>query len=215
MTHFLYKPHVAGPEDSITTPDIVIDRVSILADGDRHYLPVHRLNSDIELQVLPGDIEVTPAYAFVASGGGALVSLAALVRQSGDPLAKADLLIARHAWRLRNVVDHFAALAMSVSGGTGSASVTLADETQPADVMTASSNAELVLPRGITVLCAIPAATVTTAAPAETTVQLTDDKRNRSLSHTTDFVSVDVDRWTERPLPRYTVGPVGDVQHYI
>ena len=46
-------------------------------------------------------------------------------------------------------------------------------------------------------------------------MQLTDETRNRSLSHTTDFVSVDVDRWDERPLPRYTVGPVGDVQHYI
>ena len=215
MTHFLYKPHVAGPEDNITTPDIVIDRVSMMVDRDHFYVPVHRLTSDVELQVLHGDIEVTPAYAFVACGGGTLLSLAALVRQAGDPLSKADRLIARRAWRLRNLVDHFAALVLSAAGGTGSKSVTLAGETQPADVMSESPDGELALSRGLAVLCAVPAATVTTSAPAETKVQLTDEARHRGLSHTADFVSVDVDRWDERPLPRYTVGPVGDVQHYI
>ena len=189
MTHFLYKPHVAGPSDDVTTPDIVVDRVSMLVDDDSSFLPVHRLSSNVEMQVFAVEHHVTPAYAFIACGGG--------------------------AWRLRNVVENFDTLELSISGDADTASTSLADPPQPADVLEAAPDGELALPRGVVVLCPVATSTISVAAPAHVTMKLSDESRDRALEHATNFVSVDFDQWEKRPWPRYTVGPVGEVQHYI
>jgi hypothetical protein len=215
MTHKLYKPHVVGPENNITTPDITIDRVLMLNGGARAYLPVHRLVPGIELQVARGEIEVTPAYSLVAAGGGALVGVAALVRKAGDSEVSGDVLIARSAWRLRNVVDHLSSLQLSVTGEAGDASILLEELLQPADISDTLAGKEPNLPRGILALCLASSASFTCQAPTAISVHMNDDKLGRRLLHATRLLSVDSDRWDQRPSPRYTVGPVGEVQHYI
>lgn len=215
MAHSLYRPHVAGPENNVTTPDIIVDRVSVLADGERAFVPVHRLFSHVDLQVLAGSFEITPAYAIVAAGGGALLSLAALVRCSGEPLARAEIVIARSAWRLRNVIGHFGALLLSVRAGTRTEEIALSQLTQPAEIASHDGGEEPALPRGVVALCAAQRTAAIAAAPAEAWLRLADPTMGRALAHRTAFASVNADPWDRRPLPRYTVGPVGDVQHYI
>lgn len=220
MTFFLYKPHVVGPKNNVTTPDIVIDRVSVLTGTDAYRVPVQRLSSRLEIQADGGELSVEPAYVLVAAGGGVLVSPGALVRGADHPKSTADLFVARTAWRLHNLIDHFASLELVTLSGppgdaikTGSASV--ADLAEPADIMERISGNNEALPRGIMVLCAAPKLACTVSAPARFTVQLADKQLGRSLSHHVDLMSVEYDRWEERPPPRYTVGPVGEVEHYI
>nr|WP_281719409.1 hypothetical protein [Nitrosomonas nitrosa] len=215
MAHSLYRPHVLGPQNNITTPDIIVDRVSLLADGERAFIPVHRLGSHVEFQVFPGELVVTPAYAIVAAGGGALLSVAALVRCSGEPIARAELLIARSAWRLRNIVDGFGSLQLSVWSGMRTEIIALSQLLQPDEIMSHADGGELALPRGVIALCAAQHASTIAAAPAEVFIRLVEPTMGRELVHRTKLVSVNADPWDRRPLPRYTVGPVGDVQHYI
>lgn len=215
MTHYLFRPHVTGPANHVTTPDVIIDRVSLRNGGESSFLPVHRLSTNDALQVFAGPVEVTPAIALVAAGGGVLIGFALLVRQPGEPLAKADVMVARSAWRFRNVVDHLTSLQLSTSAGDSESGISMSQLTPPADFMDRTDGDELALPRGTMVLCAATDATVSCAAPAQAIVQLADPELERSLTHTLGFESVDSDRWAERPLPRYTVGPVGDVEHYI
>ncbi len=220
MTFFLYKPHVVGPTNNITTPDIVIDRVSVLAGTDAYRVPVQRLSNSVELQADGGELSVEPAYVLVAAGGGVLVGLGALVRGTDHPQSTADLLVARTAWRLQNLTGHFASLELATLSGpagdstkTGSASVS--DLAEPVDIIKRMNGTNEALPRGIAELCAAPQLASTVSAPASFTVQLADKELGRNLSHHVDLVSVEYDRWEERPAPRYTVGPVGEVEHFI
>jgi len=213
MSHFLYRPHVTGPENDVTTPDIVVDRLSIFGDGEHRYLPVQRLDAGVSMQALPGDVDVSAAYLLVASGGGVLISVAAIVRGSRDPLTSADVAVARSAWRLRNVTEHFASLDLELKGSAGELSAGVSALLEPAAILRHEDNGEPALPRGVAVLCT--AATTTLRVPSDVTVALSDNSLQRTLTHTVRLLSVDEDRWDERPLPRYTVGPVGDVQHYI
>ena len=215
MTHRLYRPHVTGPENQITTPDIVIDRILLVNERDQGYLPVHRLVCDSVLQVFPGEIDITPAYTLVTAGGGVLFGFAALIRQTGESLARADVLVARSAWRFRNLSDHCASVQLGLKAGSSESSIWLDRLAQPDDIMKQRDGDKLALPRGILALCAAPDASVTCRPPADVTVQLADAKLDRSLTNKVGLTSVDSDRWDERPLPRYTVGPVGEVQHYI
>lgn len=215
MSYLLFRPHVVGPEDKVTTPDLLVDRVLLLNDGERNYLPVHRLLPNAELQVVPGEIAVTPAFALVASGGGVLFSFAALIHESSDAAKKADILVARSAWRFRNLVDHIGALTIHLNCGGNSSSIMLSDIAQSTEVMNRPDDEEYALPRGIVVLYSAPSATVLASVPAKVSVKISDKTLDRNLSHSINLESVDSDPWDERPLPRYTVGPVGDVQHYI
>jgi len=215
MAHFLYRPHVSGPRNDITTPDIMIDRVFLLADGERGYVPVHRLSSLAELQMLPEKLEIAPAYAIIAAGGGSLLSVAALVRYAGEPAGRGEILVARSAWRLRNLVDRFDDLQLRIAMGTQTEIVALSRLARPADILSRAEEGELALPRGVVALCAAKGATMIASAPAEISVGIVDQKMGRALTHRAALVSVNADRWDERPLPRYTVGPTGEVQHYI
>ena len=68
MTHVLFRPHVAGGENQITTPDVVIDRLAVECDGTSRYAPVQRVTTRVAVQALPGDLTLVPAYALIAAG---------------------------------------------------------------------------------------------------------------------------------------------------
>ena len=71
------------------------------------------------------------------------------------------------------------------------------------------------LPRSVAAFYVARDRSLTVAAPSRVTVELIDPARERRLAHAIELTPVADDRWDERPLPRYTVGPVGDVKHYI
>lgn len=239
MAHILYKPHVVGPEGHITTPDIVIDRVALQTGAERHLLPVHRIWPAVELQVIEGEFELAPAYAAVGCGGGALLGVAAILRARGQAIATADVLLARAAWRLRNIIDHFGKLQLrlGVGGETGAAAASpsapccpsarrlgaggetgaaaLSELPQPAQFMRATENGEPGVLRGVVELCAAAPTKLSTSARVRVSLQLADLVRNRCLAHTVELVPVSAQRWGEWPLPRYAVGPVAEVEHYI
>ena len=74
---------------------------------------------------------------------------------------------------------------------------------------------ELVLPRGVAVVCCSTALSRTTRAPIAFASRLSDEKLGRRLAHSVELRCVDDNPWPDRPLRRYAVGPVGDVKHYI
>lgn len=189
MSFFLFKPHVVGPEGSITTPDIMVDRVYL--NGDLR--SVNSLSSDCWQQVDAG-VAAQAAYAITALGGGALIA-PALVLQDGP------VVVARKAWRLNNLDGHVGDVTLN---GTR-----LADLDLPATIIERAGGAGDTLPRGYMVLCTKPGDT--------REAELADPVRRRSLSHRVVFEPVEEDRWgADRPKPRYSVGPTQkDVQHFI
>ena len=78
MSFFLYKPHITGPSNNITTPDIIIDRVVIHTDNTTQLVPSNQLSSQVEIQLTNDPFEATPCYVLVAAGGG--VDLIGLVQ---------------------------------------------------------------------------------------------------------------------------------------
>ncbi len=220
MTSFLYKPHVAGPKNNITTPDIVIDRISVLDDTDPYRVPIQRLSSSAELQTVKGELMITPTYVLAAAGAGVVIAPGALVRGADHPANTADLIVARMAWRLKNLVAHFSSVELTATidyakGAAKSDQVSASGLTKPEEVLKYLGGNKDDLPRGIMVFCVAPQSSFTMVASASVTIQLEDKQLGRSLSHRTDLVSVAYDRWDARPLPRYTVGPVGEVEHYV
>ena len=152
MTHVLFRPHVAGAEGQITTPDVIIDRVAIECDGRSHYAPVQRVTTRVDLQALPGDLTVVPACALIAAGGGVLVGLATLVHGRDDRPATADVLLARSAWRLRSLAPHVRSIEIRFDTGDSSRGVPISELAQPADVLS-RADGELVLPKGVAIVC--------------------------------------------------------------
>jgi hypothetical protein len=193
----------------------VIDRVRLVTNDERSYAPIHRLSSAVELQVFPHQLEITPAYALVAAGGGPLLSLAALVRDSGESILKADFLISRTAWRFRNVMNHFGSLQLGVGRPTITDTIVLSRLVQPEEIMTQADDGGLALPRGVIALCVATRTTLIAEPPLEFTAHLLDQLSRRELTLSAVLDLVDRDRWDGRPLPRYTVGPIGKVEHYI
>lgn len=217
MAHFLFMPHVVGPENHITSPDIVIDKVSVVTQDQETCIPVQRLCAQSQLQALTNTYRIAMAYALVAGGGGVLVAPAALIYPQGQPVASAaDIVIARMAWRLRNVLEHFGKIGLSASAGGDSNHCSLSTLPDPRQVITERDGDKLALPRGIMKLCAAASDTMTLQVPGTVRVQLSDERLNRQLNLDVSLDSIDADCWgKQRPLPRYTVGPLGEVKHYI
>ena len=214
MAHFLFQPHIVGPENNITSPDVMVDTLSAVTTDSERRLPVQRLCSDYELQAEVGGHIATSAFALIACGGGPLLAPALLLSPSQQPDIVADIVIARSAWRLRNVLEQFGDIQLSASESGQTTDCALASLPTLTTLITHSEGDQLVLPRGVLKLC--PAKALTVEAPSTIQVQLEDKTLQRQISLTLNLSSVDTDRWgDDRPLPRYTVGPVGEVTHYI
>jgi hypothetical protein len=224
MAHFLYKAHVYGPENNVTSPDILIDKawVTVGSGGTAHVssITVDKLSSRVESEVNAGEFSITPAYFLIAAGGGVLLSVGAQVYGPVDGEASSTLLVGRYAWRLRNVIEHVGSLELTILKGPvanahplGKISVNELPDPQ-AVVGCVGYDAEA-LPRGAMVCCPAPQLTQRIMAPGTVEIRLDDEKLGRKLTHRADCISVEYDPWEHRPLPRYTVGPVGDVKHYI
>ena len=188
MSFFLYKPHVVGRAEIVTSPDVIIDHLFV----DRRMRPVGLLSSEAWLQV-EGEETSQAAYAIVALGGGALIGPAVV-------LGSGTVAIARKAWRLSYLDGHAERVALNGK--------TLADAGTPADQIEAAAGSGDALPRGFLL--------VRTVEGNVRSAELVDPVLGRSLSHRVVLEQMETDRWGEdRPAPRYSVGPTGkDVQHF-
>ena len=189
MSLFLYKPHVEGPEGNITTPDIVIDRVFVGSTP----APLTVLTTELYHQAEPGG-QAGSTYALTALGGGALIS--PVVR-----LASGSIVLARKAWRLKNLGGHLDAVALNGKS--------LDEVSLPSELISENGGSGEVLPRGFLVVCE-------NAVPGDRAT-LSDSRLGRSLDHRVVLEDITADRWEgRRPDPRYSVGPTKrDVPHFI
>ncbi len=225
MTYFLYKPHVYGPENNITTPDILIDKAyAAVGSGDAAQISriaVNKLSSQVELEVDVGELSITPAYILIAAGGGILLGVGAHVHGVAGGEASSSMLITRYAWRLRNVLEHAGTLELAVLRGPVTNARTLREISvnelpRPQDVVGRVSYDAEALPRGTMVFCLSPKLTQRIMVPESVEIRLDDEKLERKLTNRVEFVSVEYDPWEQRPLPRYVVGPTTEeVKHYI
>ena len=186
---FLLKPHVTGPEDQITSPDVIVD--TLYVNGDMR--PLAQLTHECWQQAEPGT-QARAAYAIMALGGGALI-LPALALSSGP------LIVSRQSWRLNSLDGHIEQLRLN--------DIPLSDVGLPMQMITAAGGTGDALPRGFLLVCAteIVASTATLADPI----------LGRELQHDCHLEDMSADRWGDkRPRPRYSVGPTQkDVPHYI
>ena len=215
MAHILFKPHVIGPQNDITTPDILIERVCVRDTSSSFFVPVQRLQTSFKLQSVRSHLSITPAYTLIAAGGGVLIGIAALVNEPEDSPTKADILVARSTWRLRNLETHINTLDLCISDSTRNKKVSLGDCIHPSKLLEKPDNTKPTLPRATMVVCPARNTTLTAIAPCYFGIELSDPTLKRTLAFHSELVCVDDDQWDERPWPRYTVGPVGDVKHYI
>ena len=196
VSFFLFKPHIEGPKGAITTPDILVDRLFSVEDGNQIPAPVSDLTSELVQQVRPG-WTVAPFFMLTALGGGTIISPGAL-------LENGRLVAARKAWRFDNVASHADRLALNAAP--------LASIADPHTLLAQGGGEGTRLRRGI----AIVAAGEPVTAADSFTVTLTDPVLSRELAHTVSLVDVTKEAWPDRPMPRYSTGPTKvEVQHYI
>ena len=188
MALFLFKPHVIGPENNITTPDIIIDRLFV----DGLFKPLGNLTSELAHQVVDGE-QIVAAYAVTALGGGALISPALCFSDT--------VVVARNAWRLNNLDGHIDSVTLN---GTD-----LSDLTLPSAMIEAAGGTSDTLPRGFMLICR--------GASLENRAELADGTLGRNLSHKLILTDVNEDRWGDvRPKPRYSIGPTQkEIPHFI
>jgi len=112
---FIYRVHIETL-DSIVTPDILIDRLLVAQMGDSGPLPIpiDRITTDNEIQVVGSGSVAEAALALIGSGAGMLVSIAS---NHGYPDGLDGRLsfakpLCRHAWRYNEVSNHVSALVL-------------------------------------------------------------------------------------------------------
>ena len=220
MSFYLYRPHIAGPSNNITTPDIIIDRVAIHTGNTTQLVPSNQLSSQVEIQLTNEPFEATPCYVLVAAGGGVLFSTGIIINSSGDSLGSAQMLVSRSAWRFINLSKHLSTLELTTYNGRAANPKVCGNQAinelqEPSDIMEQISGNREALPRGTMVFCCADQLRYTTTSPESLAVCIEDGTLQRNLTHRIQILSTEADRWSNRPLPRYTVGPAGDVEHYI
>lgn len=216
MTHYLYKPHVHGPE-CITTPDILVDRLFRLKPADQGFdlvaASVQGVNTLPEVQCAESVITIIPSVFLVAAGAGTLVSLGAEVL--ADEVR--SICIARFAWRLKYLVDHLDKIKLQVSSGDGDSTEVLLDALPaPADIINYFGDGLEGIPRGIITSIAASGITRQCQVPGAVSISLSDGHTGRTLEHHLGLLDANSDCWETRPQPRYAVGPqTGEVQHFV
>ncbi|MDJ0928717.1 MAG: DUF2848 family protein [Gammaproteobacteria bacterium] len=220
MTTFLYKPHVMNARKEVTTPDIIIDQLIIVDESAIERLPIQRVNSHESLQSAFDPIKLTPVYLLTAVGGGVLFGSGVLVCGVGQARVTADCAVSRQAWRLRHLADHFDKLRLAVqleqsTGRPQRVEQHSASLPEPKELLQRAGGHDEDLPRGLMLACPCSDLTVDASAPASCEFLVEDTRLDRRLKQELHLVPADFDSWTERPLPRYTVGPVDEVEHYI
>lgn len=212
MTHYLYKPHIRGPEFT-TTPDILIDhvyRATGTAGGGVEFAirDSHEINTRPEIRRGPS-ATVLPAYFLIAAGGGVILSAGVEYQAEASRL----LLLPRFAWRLKYIRRHLRRLTFSLAGSAG---IGLGQFPAPERVINRRGNNAADLPRGI-MLCVTATGVVHPVARADSLeIRLADPVLKRELTHRVALKDGGGDQWPERPAARYTTGPTaGQVKHYI
>ena len=224
MTHYLYKPHVHG-RNNITTPDILIDRlyrtlntqygVDLLGVG------VKQLTSSVELQFSASKLTITPAYVLVAAGGGVLFGVGAEIDDETQGTNANFILVARFAWRLKYLQDHFDKMKFVIKAGPVSEQqiieeIDFSRFPSPATLIEQLNPQGTELPRGAMIIATTTGIAHQINVPEIYQVNIADTHLDRGLIHRVSLFSSDQDGWDPRPIPRYAIGPTtGDIEHYI
>ena len=116
---------------------------------------------------------------------------------------------------MRNVMDRWSALSIRLPAGDQTVAQPLADGASVDRLTVRSPDGEPAEARGDAVLSETRDTTLSLNAPAAVPMTLNPAGLGQSLSFACDLLPVDEDPWEERPLPRYAVGPVEDVEHYL
>ncbi len=213
MTHYLYKPHVHGPE-FITTPDILIDRVYSAAGttGDELELIIrdnHAINTGVEIQCALESATAAPAYFLIAAGGGVIISAGAEYKAEDSCL----LLLSRFAWRLKYIKDHLDKLTFAYADNKR---VGFKQFPAPEDVINRLGNNAADLPRGVMLCVTATGIAAPLGRGNSFEITLTDPVLKRELTHRIAFEDGRNDQWPRRPAGKYAVGPTsGQVKHFI
>lgn len=216
MTHYLYKPHVHGPE-YITTPDLLVDKLyrtlTTQYGVDLISNSVNEISSNPEIQCTARSVLINPAYFLVAAGGGVIVSIGAeLSSEAGNAI-----LVSRFAWRFKYLADHIDKLVFDTeSDSQTSEDVPISKFPKPQLILEQFSENEEGLPRGIMICATANGVSQHLSVPSTIKIRLSDHQTGRSLNHTLTLSDPVQDRWEKRPSSRYTVGPTsGELTHYI
>ena len=216
MAHYLYKPHVQGPE-FITTPDLLIYKlIRASMQGDELlFIPeaMNGVSTNPEVQCAIKDVNITPACFLVAAGGGCLVSLGAECVSNNNRM----ILIARAAWRLKYLQDHINKISLSIttkeSGTTGQ---TLDDYPSFEAIINKMAPGFLDLPRGTMFSMTLPEQAQSLTIDQTVAIKLEDQDQNRQLSHRLSFIDFASVKNQGHDESRYAIGPTTEeVQHYI
>ena len=108
---FIYRPHVHNL-DNVSTPDVLIDHVSILKGEETAAAPIDRITTNVEIQVVGGSTVPDAAIVLVGAGAGTLLSVASNHGNRDEPVNRLSCVkpLSRQAWRLSDIADHVAEL---------------------------------------------------------------------------------------------------------
>ncbi len=185
---FIYRPHVVEGE-TLVTPDILIDDVSVCVAGESLIRsPNDRLSMNTEIQSV-GDSCADGAVALIGAGAGMLIGLASIHRDRALDRAlgfrEGAKLLCRQAWRYKDVAGHLGDLRLTVrmSDDLVLQEETLTDFTNDMEIEE--------LPSGAVVLYAgLPMALVTPGS-AVYELTLSDPVLNRDLNYRYSAAKID------------------------
>ena len=112
---FIYRVHIETL-DNIFTPDILIDRLLVAQIGDPEPLPIpiDRITTDNEIQVVGSGSVAEASLALIGSGAGMLISIASNHRFPDETDHRLSFVkpLCRQAWRYNEVANHVSALVL-------------------------------------------------------------------------------------------------------
>jgi len=108
---FIYRPHVHNL-DNVSTPDVLIDQVSIVKGEQTAAVPIDRITTNVKIQVIGSDTVPDASIVLVGAGAGTLLSIASNHGNHNEPINRLSCAkpLSRQAWRLSDIADHVAEL---------------------------------------------------------------------------------------------------------